>query len=304
METVKYSEPACTVEQPADEHEAPKECVQPFSKAEENLDNHQGPCEETHPNSSPDSVIPQRSEELNHHEEQENEMNLLNEYSQLPLNEGLPETHIIENMISEEDEDVDVENSPKTNINESMITEEDEEVDVENVTDSYITENMICGEEEDVDVVNDSNTSQQNDVDSNEPSNSSSTTTITSTSTSTTTTTTTTSIPTTTTTTCEDEHSENMETMSLLSPCNPAPELASDDDGQRVWHFPVSAIQTLEDGRQVILVPTSSGHNSVPVPILPPGTSNVVVMATDVPDSPGELIYHVYVVSPVETGDS
>lgn len=78
----------------------------------------------------------------------------------------------------------------------------------------------------------------------------------------------------------------------------------TDDDNQRVWHFPVSAIQTLEDGRQVIVVPTSNGHYSVPVPVLPPGTSNIVVMATDVPDSPGELIYHVYVVSPVEAAES
>lgn len=78
----------------------------------------------------------------------------------------------------------------------------------------------------------------------------------------------------------------------------------TDDDNQRVWHFPVSAIRTLEDGRQVIMVPSSNGYYSVPVPILPPGTSNIVVMATDVPDCPGELIYHVYVVSPVEAGES
>ncbi|KAG0712881.1 hypothetical protein GWK47_017424 [Chionoecetes opilio] len=78
----------------------------------------------------------------------------------------------------------------------------------------------------------------------------------------------------------------------------------TDDEEQRVWHFPVSAIQTLEDGQQVIVVPTDNGHYSVPVPILPPGTSKLVVMATDVPDSPGELIYHVYVVSPLEAGES
>ena len=71
-----------------------------------------------------------------------------------------------------------------------------------------------------------------------------------------------------------------------------------------MWHFPVSAIQTLDDGRQVIVVPTSSGHYSVPVPTLPPGTSNVVVMATDVPDLPGELIYHVYILSPLEAEES
>uniref|UniRef100_A0A0N7ZAC7 Myb-like domain-containing protein n=1 Tax=Scylla olivacea TaxID=85551 RepID=A0A0N7ZAC7_SCYOL len=234
METVKYNEPASkgTTEQLADEQETPEEYIQPASITEENLDDHHGPHEETHPSSSPDNGIPQRSEEFNHHEEQESEINLLNKYPQLPLNEGLPETHIIENMISEDDENVDVENN--------------------------------------------TNTSQKDDVKSSEPS----------------------------TSTCKDKNSENIETITELHPCNPVPEPSSDDDGQRVWHFPVSAIQTLEDGRQVILVPTPSGHNSVPVPILPPGTSNVVVMATDVPDSPGELIYHVYVVSPVEAGES
>ncbi|XP_071526414.1 uncharacterized protein Bdp1 [Panulirus ornatus] len=73
------------------------------------------------------------------------------------------------------------------------------------------------------------------------------------------------------------------------------------ENTQKMWHFPVSAIQTLDDGRQTILVPTPDGEKSVPVPVLPPGTSNVVVVATGAPDSPGEHIYHVYVVSPLES---
>ncbi|XP_047501101.1 transcriptional regulator ATRX-like isoform X2 [Penaeus chinensis] len=69
---------------------------------------------------------------------------------------------------------------------------------------------------------------------------------------------------------------------------------------QKVWHFPISDIQTLEDGKQVVEVPTPAGPKIVPVPTLAPGTSNVIVMATDAPDSPGEHIYHVYLVSPLE----
>lgn len=69
---------------------------------------------------------------------------------------------------------------------------------------------------------------------------------------------------------------------------------------QKVWHFPISAIQTLEDGKQVVEIPTPVGPKIVPVPTLAPGTSNVIVMATDAPDSPGEHIYHVYLVSPLE----
>lgn len=69
---------------------------------------------------------------------------------------------------------------------------------------------------------------------------------------------------------------------------------------QKVWHFPVSDIQTLEDGKQVVEIPTPAGPKIVPVPTLAPGTSNVIVMATDAPDSPGEHIYHVYLVSPLE----
>lgn len=253
METVKYNEAtskgAAAEQQSADEHEGM--AVQASSTAEENFSDHHGPQDKTQPGSSPDNGIPQKSEELSHHEEHESEMNLLNKYPQFHLNEGLPETHIIENMICDEDERVDVENN---------------------------SENMICEEDEYVDVENNSNTDEKDDGKSNEPSTSTSTT--------------------------EDKNSENNTVTSELQPGNPAPDPSSDDDSQRVWHFPVSAIQTLEDGRQVILVPTASGHNSVPVPILPPGTSNVVVMATSVPDSPGELIYHVYVVSPVEAGES
>nr|XP_027234627.1 uncharacterized protein LOC113825957 isoform X2 [Penaeus vannamei] len=55
---------------------------------------------------------------------------------------------------------------------------------------------------------------------------------------------------------------------------------------QKVWHFPISAIQTLEDGKQVVEIPTPVGPKIVPVPTLAPGTSNVIVMATDAPDSP------------------
>ncbi|XP_063597761.1 transcriptional regulator ATRX-like isoform X2 [Penaeus indicus] len=72
------------------------------------------------------------------------------------------------------------------------------------------------------------------------------------------------------------------------------------DAEQKVWHFPISDIQTLEDGKQVVEIPTPAGPKIVPVPTLAPGTSNVIVMATDAPDSPGELIYHVYLVSPLE----
>lgn len=76
------------------------------------------------------------------------------------------------------------------------------------------------------------------------------------------------------------------------------------DDNQKMWHFPISSIQTLENGQQVIPVPTPNGHYSVPVPALPPGASNVVVVAMDLPDSPGEHIYHVYIVSPLDATDS
>ncbi|KAK3861668.1 hypothetical protein Pcinc_032392 [Petrolisthes cinctipes] len=77
-------------------------------------------------------------------------------------------------------------------------------------------------------------------------------------------------------------------------------EAASEDGMQKMWHFPVTAIQTQDDGKQVIIVPTSSGQYRVPVPVLPPGTSNIVVMATPVADNPGEYIYHVYVMSPTD----
>ncbi|XP_037798017.1 transcription factor TFIIIB component B''-like [Penaeus monodon] len=77
-------------------------------------------------------------------------------------------------------------------------------------------------------------------------------------------------------------------------------ETADAEAEQKVWHFPVSDIQTLEDGKQVVEIPTPAGPKIVPVPTLAPGTSNVIVMATDAPDSPGEHIYHVYLVSPLE----
>ncbi|KAK4309740.1 hypothetical protein Pmani_018668 [Petrolisthes manimaculis] len=84
-------------------------------------------------------------------------------------------------------------------------------------------------------------------------------------------------------------------------PSSKASLLEAASDGMRkMWHFPVSAIQTQDDGQQVIIVPTSSGQYRVPVPVLPPGTSNIVVMATPVADNPGEYIYHVYVMSPTD----
>lgn len=67
-----------------------------------------------------------------------------------------------------------------------------------------------------------------------------------------------------------------------------------------MWHFPVSAIQTGDDGQQFIVVKTTNGQYRVPVPVLPAGTSNIVVMATPVPSHPGEHIFHVYVMSPVD----
>lgn len=69
-----------------------------------------------------------------------------------------------------------------------------------------------------------------------------------------------------------------------------------------MWHFPVSAIETLDDGHQVLRVKTEDAEKAVPVPPLPPGTFNVVVMATRAPDS-SEYIYHVYSVSPVQASE-
>ncbi|KAG7164479.1 axoneme-associated protein mst101(2)-like [Homarus americanus] len=96
-----------------------------------------------------------------------------------------------------------------------------------------------------------------------------------------------------------EKDEDNVDTNPSISEATPKTE-----NNQKVWHFPVSAIQTQDDGRQTILVPTADGQKSVPVPVLPPGTSNVLVMATGAPDSPGEHIYHVYVVSPVEGTES
>nr|XP_053653997.1 serine-rich adhesin for platelets-like [Cherax quadricarinatus]XP_053653998.1 serine-rich adhesin for platelets-like [Cherax quadricarinatus]XP_053653999.1 serine-rich adhesin for platelets-like [Cherax quadricarinatus] len=105
-----------------------------------------------------------------------------------------------------------------------------------------------------------------------------------------------------------EEHSEaERDPLEAASPPPGLPmteELPKFDNTQNMWHFPVSAIQTQEDGCQTILVPTADGHKIVPVPVLPPGTSNVLVVATEAPDLPGEQIYHVYVVSPVEGNQS
>lgn len=66
----------------------------------------------------------------------------------------------------------------------------------------------------------------------------------------------------------------------------------------------MSAIETLDDGRKVLRVVMEDGEKVVPVPVLPPGTSNVVVMATKAPDTPEQYIFHVYIVSPLQKQDS
>ncbi|KAG0724805.1 Transcription factor TFIIIB component B'' [Chionoecetes opilio] len=220
VETVKYDKPASEVliERTVREHEAEPEVARPSQGEEASTEECEGPQEEAHPSLSPEHITAHHTDELIAREEQDHEMILLDEYSELPLSEGLPENFII-GMLTENDEN----NS----------NNEDEMVDVE---------------------------------------------------------------------TLDASTSEDDGTAADLQPGGLVPEPY--DEEQRVWHFPVSAIQTLEDGQQVIVVPTDNGHYSVPVPILPPGTSKLVVMATDVPDSPGELIYHVYVVSPLEAGES
>lgn len=100
METVKYDKPSCEVitEGTVKEHEGSSEFILPSPVAGDDL---HSPDKETRPSMSPEYIALHRSDEFSRREEQENEMILLNEYSELPLSEGLPESYIIEGMISE-----------------------------------------------------------------------------------------------------------------------------------------------------------------------------------------------------------
>ncbi|XP_076055415.1 uncharacterized protein LOC143033805 [Oratosquilla oratoria] len=68
---------------------------------------------------------------------------------------------------------------------------------------------------------------------------------------------------------------------------------------QQIWHFNSSHVQQLPDGTGTITVPTSKGKKEVKVPVLPQGSSNLMVVATADPCNPGEHLYHVYFVSPM-----
>ncbi|KAK7074960.1 hypothetical protein SK128_012666 [Halocaridina rubra] len=70
------------------------------------------------------------------------------------------------------------------------------------------------------------------------------------------------------------------------------------EQDQKVWEFPVSAVEVHSDGKRTVSVPTTNGQKSLPIPYIPPGTSGVMVVATTVEDNPGEYIYHVYTISP------
>lgn len=233
METVKYDKPA---EQTIEESEASQKSKPPSPGAGEPIkgDDH-NPQEDPQQSRLPECITLEMGDEHVSREEQrdEDEMTMLEYYD--PVNEGLPESNIIESIISDNDE-----TNPDINQMDDL----------------------------------EDNVPSRNEARSGD----------------------------------EDGGALSGETTTVLEPYTPAVEPAAEpaceDDNQKMWHFPISAIQTLEDGQQVIPVPTPNGHYSVPVPILPPGTSNVVVVATNMPDCPGEHIYHVYVVSPLEAVDS
>lgn len=99
METVKYDKPAHEIlaERTVKERSASPAFILPTPVA----GGLQSPHKVTCPNMSPDYITPDRNDDPICREEQENEMILLNEYSELPLSEGLPESYIIEDILSE-----------------------------------------------------------------------------------------------------------------------------------------------------------------------------------------------------------
>lgn len=109
METVKYDKPAeqnFIPEQTIEETGVSQKCSTPFLEAGglNKGDDHQ-PLEGRQQIRSPKCVTPERNDEQGSTEEhrEEDEMTLLNEY-ELPVNEGLPESNIIESILSEDDE--------------------------------------------------------------------------------------------------------------------------------------------------------------------------------------------------------
>ncbi|KAG0712882.1 Transcription factor TFIIIB component B'' [Chionoecetes opilio] len=105
VETVKYDKPASEVliERTVREHEAEPEVARPSQGEEASTEECEGPQEEAHPSLSPEHITAHHTDELIAREEQDHEMILLDEYSELPLSEGLPENFII-GMLTENDE--------------------------------------------------------------------------------------------------------------------------------------------------------------------------------------------------------
>lgn len=110
METVKYGMSTgkkCITEQTVKEPEVSPKCSLPSHEAKGSIsEDEDRPHEDMQQSRSTEYINPEMSNEQGSREEHrcEDEITLFNEYSELPMNEDLPESYIIESMLSDNGE--------------------------------------------------------------------------------------------------------------------------------------------------------------------------------------------------------